>query len=303
MDRPRLPFTNRWMFDFVMLDETICKEVIRCALGIDAEHIEYLNTEQVLEPSVDARGVRMDVYARGSGRVYDIEMQATPEPLLGQRFRYYQAMLDHSLLPRGCDYDDLPESFILFICAYDPFDEGLPLYLFEPSCLEVPSLDLGCGAHWVALNALAWHDLPEGALRDLLHYTKTGHVGQSSLVRRIDARVTEGNKDRKWVDKVLYCISTIGENDARRARILERQALKKGLAEGRAKGLEEGRAKGLAEGLEEGLAEGRAEGEAEATARYNALLEQLLAENRVEDMHRMVDDEAYREALFGEFQL
>ena len=69
--------------------------------------------------------------------------------------------------------------------------------------------------------------MPDGALRDLLHYTQNGSVGSDPLVRRIDRIVTEANDDRKWVSKVFYCVSTIEENDARRARILERLALKR----------------------------------------------------------------------------
>ena len=68
MNRPRIAFTNRWMFGRVMLDESVCKDVIRCVLGIEAERIEYLNAEQVLEPAIDSRGVRMDVYARDASR-------------------------------------------------------------------------------------------------------------------------------------------------------------------------------------------------------------------------------------------
>ena len=69
MSRPRLAFTNRWMFGRVMLDEPVCRQFIRCVLGIDVDRIDYLNAEQVLEPAVESRGVRMDVYAREGNRV------------------------------------------------------------------------------------------------------------------------------------------------------------------------------------------------------------------------------------------
>lgn len=295
MNRPRIAFTNRWMFGRVMLDESVCKDVIRCVLGIEAERIEYLNAGQVLEPAIDSRGVRMDVYAREANRVYDIEMQAGAEPLIGQRFRYYQSALDTTALAPGKDYDELPESFIIFMCAYDPFDRGIPLYTLERHCREAPDLTVDCNAHWIALNARAWDALPDGALRDLLHYTQNGSIGASSLVQRIDEIVAKANNDRKWVDKVFYCVSTIEENDARRARILERLARKKGLEEGR----EEGREQGLAEGR----AEGRAEGAKEAEARYSFLVEHLLAEGRLDDLRMATSDEARRTALFEEFGL
>lgn len=201
MSRPRLAFTNRWMFGRVMLDEPVCRQFIRCVLGIDVDRIDYLNAEQVLEPAVESRGVRMDVYAREGNRVYDIEMQCAPEPLLGRRFRYYQATLDMTTLVPGKDYDELCESFIVFLCTHDPFDLNLPVYTLERRCSEVPDLSIDCNSHWIALNAQAWDTLPDGVLRDLLHYTQNGSIGASSLVQRIDEIVAKANNDRKWVDK------------------------------------------------------------------------------------------------------
>ena len=50
------------------------------------------------------RGVRLDVFARGDGRVYDIEMQVARERGLGRRMRYYQAAMDVGELGSGEDF-------------------------------------------------------------------------------------------------------------------------------------------------------------------------------------------------------
>ena len=41
----RVDFTNSWMFGRVMTDESICRDVIRAVLGIEAVRIDYLNAE------------------------------------------------------------------------------------------------------------------------------------------------------------------------------------------------------------------------------------------------------------------
>ena len=82
--RRRVDFTNNWMFGRVMTDESICRDVIRAVLGIEAVRVEYLNAEQVLDPSPEGHGVRMDVYARegGSGeRVYDLSVQRSKKSI------------------------------------------------------------------------------------------------------------------------------------------------------------------------------------------------------------------------------
>lgn len=69
MGEPRrtVGFTNGWMFNLVMMDESICREVIEAVLGITVERIDYLNAEQVVDPAPENRGIRMDVYAKESG--------------------------------------------------------------------------------------------------------------------------------------------------------------------------------------------------------------------------------------------
>ncbi len=67
MRQRKLRFSNRWMFNRVMLDESVCRHVVQAILGIEIERIDYLNAEQVIEPDPDSHGVRMDVYVRESG--------------------------------------------------------------------------------------------------------------------------------------------------------------------------------------------------------------------------------------------
>ena len=70
---------DRWMFNRVLCEEEVCRKVLRAALGIEVGEIAYLNAEQAKEPAAASRGVRMDVFAREGSRVFDIEMQVSPE--------------------------------------------------------------------------------------------------------------------------------------------------------------------------------------------------------------------------------
>ena len=69
----------RWMFNRVLCEKEVCRKVLRAALGIEVGEIAYLNAEQAKEPAAASRGVRMDVFAREGSRVFDIEMQVSPE--------------------------------------------------------------------------------------------------------------------------------------------------------------------------------------------------------------------------------
>lgn len=264
MGKRKLEFRDRWMFNRVLCQEDVCRKVLRAALGIEAGEISYLNSEQCFEPLSASKGVRLDVYARGDGRVYDIEMQVARERSLGRRMRYYQAAMDVGELGPGGSFRDLPESYVLFFCAFDPYGAGEPAYMIERRCAARPDIAVGDGSPWVVLNSAAWGAAADPDLRDLLQYLQTGEA-EGLLSEEIDALVGVFNEDREWVDRVLtYEQET--EMRCRRAR-------------------------------EEGLEEGREEGE----ARLGVLIGALLADGRPEDAAAAAGDRARREELYAEF--
>lgn len=270
MEEVKLAFSNRWVFNRVMCHEEVCAQVIRAVLGIEVERIEYLNAEQVVEPGLDQRGIRMDVVAKEGGRVYDIEMQTANRSLLGRRMRYYQAALDTAELERGASFELLPESYIVFLCLFDAYGFGRAAYTIDRLCRQEPAANICDDSHWVVLNAQAWGESSETALGDLLRYTATGEVS-GGLSRTIDALVASCNHDRKWVRRVI----TFEEDAAMQRRWAHEE--------------------GFQQGLEQGIEQGE--------ERFGALVVALLASSRASDVERASRDRPYRDQLFRELNL
>jgi len=80
---------------------------------------------------------------KGSGKVFDIEVQTTDTKELPERARYYQGVIDVDCLSAGQPYKELKDSYIIFICIHDIFGKGLPLYTFENMCRQDTTLPLG----------------------------------------------------------------------------------------------------------------------------------------------------------------
>lgn len=53
---------------------------------------------------------------------------------LSKRARYYHSQMDMELLRPGNDYAELPDTYVIFICDFDPFDQwgfiATPLRIF-----------------------------------------------------------------------------------------------------------------------------------------------------------------------------
>lgn len=69
---------------------------------------------------------------------------------------------------RGKDYEQLPASYVIFICDFDPFGLKRYLYSFERLCLEDNKLRLQDGSRTIFLNTRG--ENKEDVPNELLHF-------------------------------------------------------------------------------------------------------------------------------------
>ena len=164
-----LTFTDHYMFEKVLQNKDICKELLERLLKIKIERLEYPEIEKTISPYYDSKGIRLDVYVKDSDKVFDIELQNSPD-LLGLRTRYYQSMVDADNLIKGEHFSGLPQSFIIFICTQDPFNNDLPIYTFRNHCDENLVLVLDDFAVKKFFNANAYAKENDIEIKSFLEY-------------------------------------------------------------------------------------------------------------------------------------
>lgn len=247
-----LTFSDSFMFAKVTEDPKNCKRVLESLLGEEINLISEPNVEKELRNVPGGKYVRLDLYAEDDkARVFDAEMQnyeKGKKDSLPKRSRYYQAMLDSYILNAGEDYKNLNESFIIFICRFDPFGKGLYRYTFKGKCEELSDLNMGDGATLIFFNTKGDLRKAPEETRNLLKYVETGIV-TNKLTEDIDCSVKSAIESAVW--KEDYMLSVLWRKDA----ILEGR--EEGLMQGREEGLEQGREEGLVQGREEGIRQGR----------------------------------------------
>lgn len=164
-----LDLSNAFLFAATLEDEKTCQLVLEIILGHQISKVK-VHTEHSILINSDFKSVRLDVYASDELRVnYDLEAQNDNENNLAKRSRFYQAELDVTSLKPGEDYHDLRPSYIIFICTFDPFGEGIYRYTFEERCLE-RNIGLGDGTKKIFLNTKGRNgkDVP----KELVHFLK-----------------------------------------------------------------------------------------------------------------------------------
>ena len=146
-----LTIRDNFMFAAVMMDAGNCKHFLEMVLGIKIERIE-ISYEKSIIYNPEFKGIRLDVYVRDEKNTcYDVEMQVVKQEL-GKRVRYYHSQMDMELLLRGHSYEELPDSFVIFICDFDPFGEKKYQYTFENRCIEDLELSVRDGTKSIFLS-------------------------------------------------------------------------------------------------------------------------------------------------------
>ena len=165
-----LTFADHYIFEKVLQNAEICQELLERLLKIKIDHIEYPEIEKTISPYYETKGVRLDVYIKDSDKVFDIELQNAIDEDLPLRTRFYQSMLDCDNLLKGQDYSELPTSFVIFICKYDSFNLGLPIYTFQNRCEENSTLLLNDKAIKKIFNATAYKNEKDVEISAFLQY-------------------------------------------------------------------------------------------------------------------------------------
>ena len=121
---------------------------------------------QVFVENLLNRSVRLDIVATDStGRKINIEIQRSDRGAGRKRARYNSSMLDANLLQKGEIFDELPETFVVFITEHDVIGDGLPLYRVERYFSE-SGKKFEDGSHILFVNG-AFRD--ESAIGKLMH--------------------------------------------------------------------------------------------------------------------------------------
>ena len=167
-----LTIKDNFMFGAVMLEPENCRGLLELVLDIPIERIE-VSVERSIVYHPEYKGVRLDVYARDEKNThYNVEMQVSKTPVK-RRSRYYQSQMDMELLLAGETYEKLPDTYVIFVCDYDPLGYGKYRYTIGQNCCEVPELAYDDGRHTVFLSTCGTNeDEVPAALVKFLKYVK-----------------------------------------------------------------------------------------------------------------------------------
>ena len=125
-----LTIKDNFLFGAVMSVEENCKGFLELVLGVPISQV-VVSKEKSMIYHPEYKGVRPDIYAEDENRThYNVEIQIKKKKSPGKRSRYYHSQMVMEALASGEDYETLPDTFVIFVCDFDPFGEHLYCYTF-----------------------------------------------------------------------------------------------------------------------------------------------------------------------------
>lgn len=141
--------------------------ILRIILGDDKIKVTDAKT-QYLVKSLTGRDVCLDVKAEdANGRQMNIEIQRDDRGAARKRARYHSSLLDSNILKSGQDFDDLPETYVIFITENDVLDGNLPIYHIDRFVAEMDYDPFGDEEHIIYVNGAS--EDSETELGKLMH--------------------------------------------------------------------------------------------------------------------------------------
>ena len=193
-----LELRDDFMFSRIMSNPKFVKPLLETILGVKIRKIVYPQTQKTIDLSLQAKGIRLDVYVEDNqNTVFNLEMQTSDGANLPKRMRYYQGMIDLNILDKGQDYTTLKKSYVIFICTFDPFGEGRHIYTFCNTCQENTALTLDDDAVKIILSTKGTMDDVSPEMKRILDYID-GKGASDKFTEELEEAVRSARQNERW---------------------------------------------------------------------------------------------------------
>ena len=176
------------MNDIFMRNVLKKRECVEYILRIIMEMKDLQIVESIVQmdyKNLQGRSAILDCVARdNANKRYNVEIQQESEGASPKRARYHSGLLDMNTLNPGQDYEELPDSYVIFITRDDVPGKGLPIYHANRIIEETGGL-FGDGSHIIYVNSSIQDDTALGRLMHDLHCKNAEEMYSEILAKRV----------------------------------------------------------------------------------------------------------------------
>lgn len=216
-----LTLADDFLFGKIMSDPKLCAEMLRRIFpDLDIGEIKSIETQKTLKHALHIRGVRFDILTTAARNIFDIETQNRKLKDWYKRPRAYQIVIGYDALnkkslKKSGSYEDLPNTYVIFICTFDLFDKGRHIYTFRNFCAEDKEIGLNDGAYTIFLNTKGKLNDISPELENFLKFVDNGKIADDdTFVKILDKKLKEAKHNVAWRDEYMLLLTREDEKFA-----------------------------------------------------------------------------------------
>lgn len=163
----------------------------------DLKVLEVVAQREYKNPMPGGRSITIDIYAKdGKDKVYDIEVQRASAGADVHRARFHSSMIDTKMLKAGQEFNEIHDSYVIFITAGDVMGAGCSLYHIDRVIKETGAY-FGDGSHIIYVNGSYKDDSdPVGKLMHDFRCLSSVDMFYPALTKQVRYfKETEGGQD------------------------------------------------------------------------------------------------------------
>ena len=210
---------NRFM-NFMLDDNKKAAQVfLRVILGDDKIKVKNVRIQSFIQ-NIYGHSSQLDILAQDSkGRYFNVEVQRSDEGAPARRARFYSSILDTHFLQPGKLYEELPDTYVIFITENDVLHDNLPLYNIRRR-IDENAKCFEDGSHIIYVNSQRRDDTALGKLMQDLYCTEPKNLHYHEFAERMEFLKYSKEGEEKMTD-------VIEEYAAKKAEAVAKEAAKK----------------------------------------------------------------------------
>lgn len=190
-------FLNRMLVDNIEAAEIFLQVIMKD----DTIRVIDVRIQSFIQ-NLYGHSAQLDILAQdGLGRYFNVEVQRSDEGAPVRRARYYSSVLDTHFLQPGVDYDELPDSYVIFITENDVLKKNRPLYTVD-RVIKEDGMDFGDGSHIIYVNSKIQNDTALGRLMQDLYCTNPDELNYKEFVKRMKFLKYNKEGEEKMTDLI-----------------------------------------------------------------------------------------------------
>ena len=209
----------------VLKDRRCCESVLRVIME-DRNLTVIDHNVQADYKNLHGRSVVLDCVAKdGNGRIFNVEIQQKDEGALPKRARYHLGIMDTNVLNPGEFFDELPDTYVVFVTQDDTLGHGLPIAHIDRMVRE-NGKEFEDGAHFIYVDSSRCDDTELGRLMHDFHCENASDIQNKVLAER----VRELKETEKGVEQMCREMEEIRHEGVEEGRL---EGIETGISVGR----------------------------------------------------------------------